>query len=74
MIILFKVNLFLFGFIFILYLRNELQVNHLRLGGNQSLKDFFEKYNINENSPIDFKFKTRAAEYYRNKVNTKQKT
>ncbi len=45
-----------------------MQLDHLRLGGNQALQEFFRNYNINENSPIDFKYKTRAAEYYRKRV------
>lgn len=37
-------------------------------GGNQKLKDFFENYNIPKESPIDFKFKTKAGIYYREKL------
>mgnify|MGYP001559659965 CR=1 FL=1 len=35
------------------------------MAGNKKLKDFFFQYNIGSNSPIDFKYKTKAGQYYR---------
>lgn len=40
----------------------------MRNGGNLNLKRFFERYNIVPDSPLEFKYKTKAAQYYRNKV------
>jgi len=38
------------------------------LGGNQSLKDYFKNLNFPDNSPMDFKYKTKAGQYYRDRV------
>ena len=40
----------------------------MRNGGNINLKNFFSRYKIAPDAPIDFKFKTKAAQYYREKV------
>jgi ADP-ribosylation factor GTPase-activating protein 1 len=48
--------------------RNEKQMNYMRNGGNINLKAFFARYKIAPDAPIDFKFKTKAAQYYRDKV------
>lgn len=40
----------------------------MRNGGNGNLQRFFEKYKISASSPLEFKFKTKAAHYYREKV------
>jgi hypothetical protein len=41
------------------------QIIFLKSGGNSKLKAYFEKYNIQDNSPIEFKFKTKASQHYR---------
>ncbi|EGR27081.1 hypothetical protein IMG5_201980 [Ichthyophthirius multifiliis] len=41
------------------------QLNLMLQGGNKKLWDFFESYNIPKDSPIDFKYKTKAGIYYR---------
>ena len=40
----------------------------MRNGGNANLKAYFSRYKIAPDSPIDYKFKTKAAQYYRDKV------
>jgi hypothetical protein len=40
----------------------------LTLGGNQALHEFFEKYQIAFDCPILFKYNTKAAKYYRDKL------
>jgi hypothetical protein len=37
----------------------------MSIGGNQNLKEFFSKYNLNEENN---KFSTNAADYYRRKL------
>ena len=40
----------------------------MRNGGNINLKNYLARYKIAPDAPIDFKFKTKAAQYYREKV------
>jgi hypothetical protein len=40
----------------------------MKHGGNTKLKEFFQKYNIPSDGPLEFKYKTRAAYYYREMV------
>lgn len=37
-------------------------------GGNDKMKQHFQKYKISESAPAEFKFKTEAAHYYRQLV------
>lgn len=37
----------------------------MRVGGNQNLNDFFAKYNIPKEMPINKKYNTPVAELYR---------
>jgi hypothetical protein len=39
----------------------------MSLGGNKELHEFLQQYDLNDES-IQTKYKTRAAEYYRQKV------
>ena len=41
----------------------------MRNGGNSNLKNYFARYKIASDSPIEYKFKTKASQYYRDKVN-----
>jgi len=43
----------------------EKQIEMMRKGGNKRLRDFFDKYMISKDAPIDFKYKTKAGVYYR---------
>jgi hypothetical protein len=45
----------------------------MKNGGNAKLRAFFESYNIPKDSPVDFKFKTKAGFYYREMVEIKSK-
>ena len=46
----------------------------MKLGGNKRLREFFDEYKIPKDAPIDFKYKTKAAVYYRETVNILLKT
>ena len=46
---------------------NERQLNLMQTGGNQPLYDFFQEYDLLEES-IQYKYKTKAASFYRAKV------
>ncbi len=48
--------------------RSPQQLEMMKKGGNARLKNFFQKYNIALDGPLDFKYKTRAAYYYRDMV------
>jgi hypothetical protein len=37
-------------------------------GGNAHLNDWFRKYNLPENMSVDFKYKTKAAKFYRERL------
>lgn len=47
----------------------ERQLKSMSLGGNKSLKDFFNTYDLNEES-VQTKYRSRASAYYRSKVST----
>jgi len=49
------------------FTRNEKNVKYFQKGGNERLKAFFEKYKI-QDFPIEKKYRTKAASYYRDKV------
>ena len=49
--------------------RNEKQIKTLERGGNARLREFLEFYKIPKDGPIDFKYRTRACQYYRDLVN-----
>ena len=38
------------------------------LGGNKNLKDYYESLEFPKTAPIDFKYKSKAGKYYREKV------
>ncbi len=40
----------------------------MRNGGNSNLKNYFARYQIALDSPLEYKFKTKASQYYRDKV------
>eukprot|EP01016_Furgasonia_blochmanni_P030681 TRINITY_DN3184_c0_g1_i3.p1 TRINITY_DN3184_c0_g1~~TRINITY_DN3184_c0_g1_i3.p1 ORF type:complete len:235 (+),score=89.59 TRINITY_DN3184_c0_g1_i3:320-1024(+) len=44
---------------------SDKQLQLMTNGGNAKLKSFFEQYNIPKDAPMDFKYKTKAAIYYR---------
>jgi ADP-ribosylation factor GTPase-activating protein 1 len=44
---------------------SDLQLALMRNGGNARLREFFENYNIPKDGPIDFKYRTKAGQYYR---------
>ena len=44
---------------------SEKEVKAMRVGGNQSLHDFFAGHNIDKNTPISVKYKTETASLYR---------
>jgi len=48
----------------------EKQIEMMKKGGNRRLREFFEKYMISKDAPIDFKYKTRAGAYYREMLKT----
>lgn len=48
---------------------NEKQLKCMTVGGNKKFKDFLAIYDL-DNETIDYKYQTKAAEYYRKKVNT----
>jgi len=50
-------------------IRSEKQLSFMVLGGNKNLKDYFKSLNFPETSPLDFKYKTKAGQYYRDRVN-----
>lgn len=41
------------------------QILYLTKGGNNKFKLFLKEYNIDENSPMDLKYKSKASDYYR---------
>lgn len=41
------------------------QLQMMSIGGNRRLREFFSSYDLPENSTIQFKYYTNAAEYYR---------
>ena len=43
----------------------EKEIKAMRVGGNQALNDFFEKYNIPKELSISQKYNSSAAELYR---------
>jgi len=47
---------------------NERQMRCMSVGGNQKFREFLAIYDL-DNETIDFKYDTKAAEYYRKKVN-----
>ena len=46
---------------------NERQLKWMSVGGNKKLKEFLAIYDL-DNETIDYKYQTKAAEYYRKKV------
>lgn len=46
----------------------EKNLNAMREGGNQALEEFFAVYNISRNAPVSFKYRTKAAEFYSQKL------
>ncbi|OMJ92957.1 hypothetical protein SteCoe_4176 [Stentor coeruleus] len=48
----------------------EKQLNLMKLGGNLALKEFFSTYELNDKE-ISIKYKTKAAEYYRQMLKVK---
>ena len=46
---------------------NERQFKWMSVGGNKKLKEFLAIYDL-DNETIDYKYQTKAAEYYRKKV------
>ena len=46
---------------------NEKQLKIMSVGGNKSLYDYFQHYDLNEEG-VQTRYKTRAAEFYRKKV------
>jgi hypothetical protein len=40
----------------------------MMFGGNGKLRQFFKSYGMPEDAPIDFKYRTRAGQYYRDQV------
>lgn len=44
------------------------QLKSLTEGGNKALEDFFNTYQIARTAPISFKYRTKAAEYYRGRT------
>jgi hypothetical protein len=48
---------------------NEKQLKMMSLGGNKNLNEFFSFYDLNEES-VQTRYKTKAAEYYRQNVST----
>jgi len=47
---------------------SEKQIEMMKRGGNKRLREFFELYQIPRDAPADFKYKTRAAAYYRDMI------
>ena len=45
---------------------DEKQVKYLSQGGNLRFKTFLSEYNIEPSSSVELKYKSKAAEYYRN--------
>ena len=45
----------------------ERAIKMMSLGGNKNLYEFFKKYDLNEES-VDTRYKTKAADYYRDKA------
>lgn len=41
------------------------QLKSLAEGGNKAFEDFLHQYKIARNAPVDFKYRTKAAEFYR---------
>jgi len=46
---------------------NEKQLKCMSVGGNKKFREFLAIYDL-DNETIDFKYQTKAAEYYRKKV------
>lgn len=46
---------------------NEKQLKLMSLGGNKNLGEFFARYDLIEES-VQSRYKTKAAEFYRQKV------
>ena len=46
---------------------SERQLKMMTLGGNKALKEYLKGYDLGEES-VAVKYKSKAAEYYRNKV------
>ena len=47
------------------------QLKLMVCGGNNELSDWFKKYNLPEDATPDFKYKTAAAKYYRERLRAK---
>lgn len=48
--------------------RSDKQIEMMMKGGNKRLREFFEEYKIPKEAPVDFKYKTKAAAYFRDTV------
>lgn len=46
---------------------NEQQLDMVKLGGNQILHDYFDKFDLN-GKDIEHKYKSKAADYYRKRL------
>ena len=46
---------------------NEKQLKCMSVGGNKKFREFLAIYDL-DNETVDFKYNTKAAEYYRKKV------
>lgn len=53
--------------------RSEKQLKFMILGGNKSLSEYFRRLNFSESAPIDFKYRTKACKFYRDRVKIKKK-
>ena len=50
---------------------NEKQLKFMSLGGNTKLAQFFKNFDLDD-EPLQMKYKTKAAHYYRHAVSTSQ--
>jgi hypothetical protein len=47
---------------------SQAQLKRMEVGGNGPLNDFFATYGVERNTSVDEKYRTRAAEVYRTKI------
>lgn len=44
------------------------QMSFMMYGGNRNLRNFFDSFGLIGKGSVDFKYKTKAGQYYRDKV------
>ena len=48
--------------------RSDVHLAMMKQGGNNKLKDYFEKHHLPRDCPMDYKYRTKLAFHYRKMV------